>query len=53
MICCCSAYGEISFQKSALDSGMDHFLVKPLAMQEIKTLLDGLQINRRSEQYFD
>ena len=42
-ICCCTAYGEASFKKMALDAGMDIFLTKPVEhsqMTAILTLLD-------------
>ena len=37
-ICCCTAYGEASFKKFALDAGMDLFLTKPINQNELKAI---------------
>lgn len=44
IICCCSAYGELSKQESALAPEMDHSLVKPLALSDFVGLSEKKQI---------
>ena len=38
-ICCCTAYTEASFMKIALEAGMDHFLTKPIELNELTAIL--------------
>ena len=38
-ICCCTAYSEAQFKKAAMDAGMNHFLTKPISMENIENLL--------------
>ena len=38
-ICCCTAYTEAQFRDAALDSGMNHFLSKPISSDELQQLL--------------
>lgn len=37
-IVCCSAYGEASFVKSALEAGMNQFVNKPLTFKSLEIL---------------
>ena len=32
MICCCTAYDDISYQKKAYEAGMNNFVIKPVSM---------------------
>ena len=41
-ICCCTAYNEAAFKKKAIDTGMDHFMAKPITGEDITTLLNLL-----------
>ena len=38
-ICCCTAYAEASFKSTALLSGMDEFLTKPISQQELQAVI--------------
>ena len=38
-ICCCTAYAEASFKRTALLSGMDEFLTKPVSQQELQAVI--------------
>ena len=42
-ICCCTAYGEASFKKIVFDSGMDHFINKPVSHDELVRILELLK----------
>ena len=41
LICCCTAYSEASFKRTALDSGMDQFLTKPVTFMELRSVLSS------------
>ena len=38
-ICCCTAFTETHHRQSALSSGMDYFLSKPVSPEELEDLL--------------
>ena len=38
-ICCCTAYSEEQFKNAAFDAGMNHFLTKPISMDNLENLL--------------
>lgn len=38
-ICCCTAYSEQQYKNAAFDAGMNHFLSKPISMDQLEKLL--------------
>ena len=34
-ICCCTAYTDVEFKKTALAAGMNHFLNKPISKNDL------------------
>mmetsp|Transcript_21461 Transcript_21461/g.26391 ORF Transcript_21461/g.26391 Transcript_21461/m.26391 type:complete len:102 (+) Transcript_21461:2012-2317(+) len=43
-LCCVTAYASPSFEKKALDAGMDRYLTKPISDAQLRLILKKLQI---------
>ena len=41
-ICCCTAYTDPTFKKTALEAGMNQFITKPVTKEQLDDLLDKL-----------
>ena len=39
IICCCTAYNDITYKEKAMEAGMNHFLTKPVLMSQLDECL--------------